>query len=215
MENEKREVKKEARRVSYQEYRDNGRENKQRKINKPNSFKKKIYSLIKQATEEDELLGRSLSIMLLVNHISAHEGFLLENIEKESNYFRTYENIQKSTARALLEIITTNSDVDVKINKHDKKDNRMWDVVVSLEYNELTIINVVKYSKLKDYLARAVLEETTIEKGTTILRNGNEKRELGKQQYHTSTLKEAFDQLDNEVFALMQWKTERGKRNGR
>ena len=56
MENEKREVKKEARRVSYQEYRDNGRENKQRKINKPNSFKKKIYSLIKQATEEDEFL---------------------------------------------------------------------------------------------------------------------------------------------------------------
>ena len=121
MENEKREVKKEAKRVSYQEYRDNGRENKQRKINKPNSFKKKIYSLIKQATEEDELLGRSLSIMLLVNHISAHEGFLLENIEKESNYFRTYENIQKSAARALLEIITTSSDVDVKINKHDKK----------------------------------------------------------------------------------------------
>ena len=207
MENEKREVKKEAKRVSYQEYRDNGRENKQRKINKPNSFKKKIYSLIKQATEEDELLGRSLSIMLLVNHISAHEGFLLENIEKESNYFRTYENIQKSAARALLEIITTSSDVDVKVNKHGKKDNRMWDVVVSLEYNELTIINVVKYSKLKDYLARAVLEETTIEKGTTILRNGSEKRELGKQQYHTSTLKEAFDMLDNEVFSLMEWRT--------
>ena len=141
--------------------------------------------------------------------------FLLENIEKESNYFRTYENIQKSTARALLEIITTCSDVDVKVNKHGKKDNRMWDVVVSLEYNELTIINVVKYSKLKDYLARAVLEETTIEKGTTILRNGSEKRELGKQQYHTSTLKEAFDMLDAEVFSLMEWKTERGKRNGR
>jgi hypothetical protein len=207
MENEKREVKKEAKRVSYQEYRDNGRENKQRKINKPNSFKKKIYSLIKQATEEDELLGRSLSIMLLVNHISAHEGFLLENIEKESNYFRTYENIQKSTARALLEIITTSSDVDVKVNKHGKKDSRMWDVVVSLEYNELTIINVVKYSKLKDYLARAVLEETTIEEGTTILRNGNEKRELGKQQYHTSTLKETFDQLDSEVFSLMEYRT--------
>ena len=207
MENEKREVKKEAKRVSYQEYRDNGRENKQRKINKPNSFKKKIYSLIKQATEEDELLGRSLSIMLLVNHISAHEGFLLENIEKESNYFRTYENIQKSTARALLEIITTSSDVDVKVNKHGKKDSRMWDVVVSLEYNELTIINVVKYSKLKDFVGRAVLEETTIEKGTTILRNGNEKRELGKQQYHTSTLKEAFDMLDNEVFSLMEWRT--------
>ena len=207
MENEKREVKKEARRVSYQEYRDNGRENKQRKINKPNSFKKKIYSLIKQATEEDELLGRSLSIMLLVNHISAHEGFLLENIEKESNYFRTYENIQKSAARALLEIITTSSDVDVKVNKHGKKDNRMWDVVVSLEYNELTIINVVKYSKLKDFVGRAVLEETTIEKGTTILRNGSEKRELGKQQYHTSTLKEAFDMLDNEVFSLMEFRT--------
>lgn len=209
MENEKREVKKEAKRVSYQEYRDNGRENKQRKINKPNSFKKKIYSLIKQATEEDELLGRSLSIMLLVNHISAHEGFLLENIEKESNYFRTYENIQKSAARALLEIITTSSDVDVKVNKHGKKDNRMWDVVVSLEYNELTIINVVKYSKLKDFVGRAVLEETTIEKGTTILRNGSEKRELGKQQYHTSTLKETFDMLDNEVFSLMEYKTNR------
>lgn len=207
MENEKREVKKEAKRVSYQEYRDNGRENKQRKINKPNSFKKKIYSLIKQATEEDELLGRSLSIMLLVNHISAHKPFLLEHVEEEPNYVRTLNNIEKSAARALLEIITTSSDVDVKINKHDKKDNRMWDVVVSLEYNELTIINVVKYSKLKDYLARAVLEETTIEEGTTILRNGNEKRELGKQQYHTSTLKETFDQLDSEVFSLMEYRT--------
>ena len=209
MENEKREVKKEARRVSYQEYRDNGRENKQRKINKPNSFKKKIYSLIKQATEEDELLGRSLSIMLLVNHISAHKPFLLEHVEEEPNYVRTLNNIEKSAARALLEIITTSSDVDVKINKHDKKDNRMWDVVISLEYNELTIINVVKFSKLKDYLARAVLEETTIEEGTTILRNGNEKRELGKQQYHTSTLKETFDQLDNEVFSLMEFRTNR------
>ena len=207
MEIEKREVKKEARRVSYQEYRDNGRENKQRKINKPNSFKKKIYSLIKQAIEEDELLGRSLSIMLLVNHISAHKPFLLEHVEEEPNYVRTLNNIEKSAARALLEIITTSSDVDVKINKHDKKDNRMWDVVISLEYNELTIINVVKYSKLKDYLARAVLEETTIEEGTTILRNGNEKRELGKQQYHTSTLKETFDQLDSEVFNLMEYRT--------
>ena len=207
MENEKREVKKEAKRVSYQEYRDNGRENKQRKINKPNSFKKKIYSLIKQATEEDELLGRSLSIMLLVNHISAHKPFLLEHVEEEPNYVRTLNNIEKSAARALLEIITTSSDVDVKVNKHDKKDNRMWDVVISLEYNELTIINVVKYSKLKDYLARAVLEETTIEEGTTILRNGNEKRELGKQQYHTSTLKETFDQLDSEVFNLMEYRT--------
>ena len=206
MENKER---KEVERLPYEQYRNNGRKSNTRKINKPNSFKKKIYSLIKQATEEDELLGRCLSIMFLVNHISAHEGFLLENIEKESNYFRTYENIQKSTARALLEIITTSSDVDVKINKHDKKDNRMWDVVVSLEYNELTIVNVVKYSKLKDYLSRAVLEETTIEKGTTILRNGNEKRELGKQQYHTSTLKETFDMLDNEVFSLMEYKTNR------
>ena len=206
MENKER---KEVERLPYEQYRNNGRKSNTRKINKPNSFKKKIYSLIKQATEEDELLGRCLSIMFLVNHISAHEGFLLENIEKESNYFRTYENIQKSTARALLEIITTSSDVDVKINKHDKKDNRMWDVVVSLEYNELTIVNVVKYSKLKDYLARAVLEETTVEKGTTILRNGNEKRELGKQQYHTSTLKETFDMLDNEVFSLMEYKTNR------
>lgn len=206
MENKER---KEVERLPYEQYRNSGRKSNTRKINKPNSFKKKIYSLIKQATEEDELLGRCLSIMFLVNHISAHEGFLLENIEKESNYFRTYENIQKSTARALLEIITTSSDVDVKINKHDKKDNRMWDVVVSLEYNELTIVNVVKYSKLKDYLARAVLEETTVEKGTTILRNGNEKRELGKQQYHTSTLKETFDMLDNEVFSLMEYKTNR------
>ena len=145
--------------------------------------------------------------MLLVNHISAHKPFLLEHIEEEPNYVRTLNNIEKSGARALLEIITTSSDVDVKVNKHGKKDSRMWDVVVSLEYNELTIINVVKYSKLKEYLARAVLEETTIEEGTTILRNGSEKRELGKQQYHTSTLKEAFDMLDNEVFSLMEFRT--------
>ena len=208
MENkERKETRKEVERLPYKQYRDNGRKSNTRKINKPNSFKKKIYSLIKQATEEDELLGRSLSIMFLVNHISAHKPFLLEHVEEEPNYVRTLNNIEKSAARALLEIITTSSDVDVKINKHDKKDNRMWDVVISLEYNELTIINVVKYSKLKDYLARAVLEETTIEEGTTILRNGNEKRELGKQQYHTSTLKETFDQLDSEVFSLMEYRT--------
>ena len=207
MENEKREVKKEAKRVSYQEYRDNGRENKQRKINKPNSFKKKIYSLIKQANEEDELLGRSLSIMFLVNHISAHEGFLLENIEKESNYFRTYENIQKSTARALLEIITSSSDVDIKVCKHEKKDHRMWDLVISIEYNELIITNTIKYSKLKDFVGRLVLEEIDSAESVTILKNGKEERALGKQQYHTSTLKEAFDMLDNEVFSLMEWRT--------
>ena len=204
MENKER---KEVERLPYEQYRDNGRKSSTRKINKPNSFKKKIYSLIKQANEQDELLGRSLSIMFLVNHISAHEGFLLENIEKESNYFRTYENIQKSTARALLEIITTCSDVDVKVNKHGKTDYRMWDVVVSLEYEELTIVNIVKYSKLKDYLGRAVLEETIVEECATILRSGDEKRILNKQQYHTFTLKETFDMLDNEVFSLMEYRT--------
>ena len=204
MENKER---KEVERLPYEQYRDNGRKSSTRKINKPNSFKKKIYSLIKQANEQDELLGRSLSIMFLVNHISAHKPFLLENIEKESNYFRTYENIQKSTARALLEIITTCSDVDVKVNKHSKTDFRMWDVVVSLEYEELTIVNIVKYSKLKDYLGRAVLEDTTVEECATILRSGDEKRMLNKQQYHTFTLKETFDMLDNEVFSLMEYRT--------
>ena len=102
MENkERKETRKEVERLPYEQYRDNGRKSNTRKINKPNSFKKKIYRLIKQATEEDELLGRSLSIMLLVNHISAHEGFLLENIEKENNYYRTYENIQKSLRSVL------------------------------------------------------------------------------------------------------------------
>lgn len=207
MENEKREVKKEAKRVSYQEYRDSGRENKQRKINKPNSFKKKIYSLIKQATEEDELLGRSLSIMFLVNHISAHKGFLLEHVEEEPNYVRTLNNIEKSAARALLEIITSSSDVDIKVCKHEKKDHRMWDLVISIEYNELIITNTIKYSKLKDFVGRLVLEEIDSAESVTILKNGKEERALGKQQYHTSTLKEAFDMLDNEVFSLMEWRT--------
>ena len=207
MENEKREVKKEAKRVSYQEYRDNGRENKQRKINKPNSFKKKIYSLIKQANEEDELLGRSLSIMFLVNHISAHKGFLLEHVEEEPNYVRTLNNIEKSAARALLEIITSSSDVDIKVCKHEKKDHRMWDLVISIEYNELIITNTIKYSKLKDFVGRLVLEEIDSAESVTILKNGKEERALGKQQYHTSTLKEAFDMLDNEVFSLMEWRT--------
>ena len=209
MENEKREVKKEAKRVSYQEYRDNGRENKQRKINKPNSFKKKIYSLIKQANEEDELLGRSLSIMFLVNHISAHKGFLLEHIEEEPNYVRTLNNIEKSAARALLEIITSSSDVDIKVCKHEKKDHRMWDLVISIEYNELIITNTIKYSKLKDFVGRLVLEEIDSAESVTILKNGKEERALGKQQYHTSTLKETCDMLDNEVFSLMEYKTNR------
>ena len=204
MENKER---KEVERLPYEQYRDNGRKSNTRKINKPNSFKKKIYSLIKQANEQDELLGRSLSIMFLVNHISAHKPFLLEHVEEEPNYVRTLNNIEKSSARALLEIITTCSDVDVKVNKHSKTDFRMWDVVVSLEYEELTIVNIVKYSKLKDYLGRAVLEETIVEECATILRSGDEKRILNKQQYHTFTLKETFDMLDNEVFSLMEWKT--------
>ena len=204
MENKER---KEVERLPYEQYRDNGRKSSTRKINKPNSFKKKIYSLIKQANEQDELLGRSLSIMFLVNHISAHKPFLLEHVEEEPNYVRTYENIEKSSARALLEIITTCSDVDVKVNKHSKTDFRMWDVVVSLEYEELTIVNIVKYSKLKDYLGRAVLEETIVEECATILRSGDEKRILNKQQYHTFTLKETFDMLDNEVFSLMEYRT--------
>ena len=209
MENKER---KEVERLPYEQYRDNGRKSSTRKINKPNSFKKKIYSLIKQANEQDELLGRSLSIMFLVNHISAHKPFLLEHVEEEPNYVRTLNNIEKSSARALLEIITTCSDVDVKVNKHSKTDFRMWDVVVSLEYEELTIVNIVKYSKLKDYLGRAVLEDTTVEECATILRSGDEKRILNKQQYHTFTLKETFDMLDDEVFALMQYKTENSKR---
>ena len=145
--------------------------------------------------------------MFLVNHISAHKPFLLEHVEEEPNYVRTLNNIEKSSARALLEIITTCSDVDVKVNKHGKTDFRMWDIVVSLEYEELTIVNIVKYSKLKDYLGRAVLEDTIVEECATILRSGDEKRILNKQQYHTFTLKETFDMLDNEVFSLMEYRT--------
>lgn len=188
---------------SYEEYRKD-RENG-RKIMSINSFAKKINHIIEDTIKENELKGYSMRIMFECIAISQHIPFLESKLEDgEPNIYKTINNIVKAKARSIAEILyLENADdiVNVKINTHGKKDNRLWDVIIVIEERELKMECTVKYSRVKQFLEDKDVEKVNIE-NSDITYLGE--RYLNKQQYFTKTLKESLNALDIATQSLVK-----------
>ena len=211
LENEVKEVKGYRELKSYEDYKQNGNDGT-RHIVKPNSFKQKVIAMINQSKKEDKYLYHALKIMFSIAHVKSHEDWLLRNIESSSNIYRTYNNIQKSVERNVLEILYTKDKIEgltIKVNKHGSKDTRKWKLVVGMEYKELKIITDVNYNKMAKYIDLGELEETDFEGATTMLGVNH----LSKQQYFTSTLKESFNLLDKAGQDLVKHRMKMEKEN--
>ena len=196
---------------SYEDYKQNGNA-ETRKMTEPNSFKKKVMAMIGATKKEDKYLYHTLKIMFSCVHVKAHEDFLLRNMGESENIYRTYNNIQKSIERNILEVLYTRDKIDgltLKVNKYGSKDSKKWKVVVSISYNELTIITDVNYNKMAKYIDLGELEETDFEGATTMLGN----KHLNKQQYFTTVLKESFNTLDKCGQQLVNYRMKMEKEN--
>ena len=196
---------------SYEDYKQNGNA-ETRKMTEPNSFKKKVMTMIGATKKENKYLYHALKIMFSCVHVKAHEDFLLRNMGESENIYRTYNNIQKSIERNVLEVLYTRDKIDgltLKINKYGSKDSKKWKVVVSVSYNELTIITDVNYNKMAKYIDLGELEETDFEGATTMLGN----KHLNKQQYFTTVLKESFNTLDKCGQQLVNYRMKMEKEN--
>lgn len=187
--------------LPYNEYKEKGKE---RKLQKNNSFKNKIYALIKSSKQESIELNKTLKIMFLINHLEAHVPWLMERIEEEKNYYKTIQNINKCKNRALNELLYTTNVMTIKLNKRGKQDKRLWLAVFEVEYKELKIVCVTKFTEVEGFLGRLAMEETDVEQSSTMLINAEgEKRVLDKPMYFTYTLKQALDKTDEEIQKLL------------
>lgn len=187
--------------LPYNLYKEQGKE---RKLQKNNSFKNKIYALIKSSKQESIELNKTLKIMFLINHLEAHVHWLMERIEEEKNYYKTIQNINKCKNRALNELLYTTNVMTIKLNKRGKQDKRLWLAVFEVEYKELKIVCVTKFTEVEGFLGRLAMEETDIEQSSTMLINAEgEKRVLDKPMYFTYTLKQALDKTDEEIQKLL------------
>ena len=187
--------------LPYNLYKEQGKE---RKLQKNNSFKNKIYALIKSSKQESIELNKTLKIMFLINHLEAHVPWLMERIEEEKNYYKTIQNINKCKNRALNELLYTTNVMTIKLNKRGKQDKRLWLAVFEVEYKELRIVCVTKFTEVEGFLGRLAMEETDIEQSSTMLINAEgEKRVLDKPMYFTYTLKQALDKTDEEIQKLL------------
>ena len=154
----------------------------------------------------------ALKILFSCCHVKAHEDFLQRNMGESENIWRTYNNIQKSVERNILEVLYTKDKIEgltIKVNKHGSKDTRKWKLVVGMEYKELKIITDVNYNKMAKYIDLGELEETDFEGATTMLGVNH----LSKQQYFTSTLKESFNLLDKAGQDLVKHRMKMEKEN--
>lgn len=187
--------------LPYNLYKEQGKE---RKLQKNNSFKNKIYALIKSSKQESIELNKTLKIMFLINHLEAHVPWLMERIEEEKNYYKTIQNINKCKNRALNELLYTTNVMTIKLNKRGKQDKRLWLAVFEVEYKELKIVCVTKFTEVEGFLGRLAMEETDVEQSSTMLINAEgEKRVLDKPMYFTYTLKQALDKTDEEIQKLL------------
>lgn len=202
-ENKKQEIEVKPLAKSYEEYKKD-RTNDNRRLTKPNKFRKKIMHIIDNAKAEDMKLGLSLEILFYCVTVEQHKEFLYKHLEEgQGNIMRTIENIQKAKARSVSEILVLESlkdKVKLQINKHGRKDYRAWDLVVGINYGELTINTVVKYSKVKEYLQEGI-EEVEDEEITDKSYLGV--KYLNKQQYFIHTLKDSLNLLDKSTIALL------------
>lgn len=126
----------------------------------------------------------------------------------DSNIYRTYNNIQKSVERSLIEILPIRDKVSdylkLKINKNGTEDKRKWKLVFEIQYKEVLIMTDVSYNKMVNCLnENEELEETDFSGSTVQLGE----KELGKEQYFSKTLRESFQQLDDMAMKLIRYKT--------
>lgn len=190
--------------LPYAQYKQEGNPN--RKFRKVNKFKSKIYSLIKESKKDNIEINKALKIMFGINHLEAHTDFLQSHFEDEPNYYKTYANIKKCKNRAIGELLFHTNCVEVMVNKRGKTDKRLWLAVFKVTYKELTVICVTNYKDIEMVIGRLDMEETDIDKPTTMLIDEEKgARILDTQMYFTNSLKEMLDRTDLEVQKLMKW----------
>ena len=211
LENEVKEVKKFRELKSYENYKQNGNDGT-RHIVEANSFKTKIMAMIDGTKKEDKYLYHTLKIMFSIGHVEAHSQWLERNFENgESNIYRTYNNIQKSIERNTLEILYTRDKIKgltLKVNKNNSNDKRKWRLVLELKYKELTLMTDVNYMKMEKYITlENDLEETDFKGATAMLGN----KQLNRQQWFSSTLKQSFNLLDKAGSQLINYRMEQEK----
>lgn len=202
----------ERKNVPYAQYKQNGNPN--RKFKKPNKFKGKMYSLIKESKKVDVELNKALKIMFNINHLEVHVPWLMERFEDEPNYYKTYANIQKCKNRALSELLFHTNCIDVMVNKKGKSDKRLWLAIFKVTYKELTVICVANYKDMEMVIGRLAMEETDIDQPMTMLVDEEKgARVLDNQQYFVGTLKEMLDKVDEGVQKLMLYSSNKNNNN--
>ena len=211
IENEVKEVKKFRELDSYESYKANGNQGT-RHLVEVNSFKTKIMAIIDKTKKEDKYLYHALKIMFSIGHVEAHSQWLERNFESGAeNIYRTYNNIQKSIERNTLEILYTRDKIKgltLKVNKNNSNDKRKWRLVLELKYKELTLMTDVNYMKMEKYITlENDLEETDFKGATAMLGN----KQLNRQQWFSSTLKQSFNLLDNAGQQLINYRMEQEK----
>ena len=211
IENEVKEVKGYRELKSYEDYKQNGNDGT-RHLVEANSFKIKIMAMIDGTKKEDKYLYHALKIMFSIGHVEAHSQWLERNFENgESNIYRTYNNIQKSIERNTLEILYTRDKIKgltLKVNKNNSNDKRKWRLVLELKYKELTLMTDVNYMKMEKYITlENDLEETDFKGATAMLGN----KQLNRQQWFSSTLKQSFNLLDKAGSQLINYRMEQEK----
>ena len=212
LENKEMEVKKYRKLDSYEDYKANGNRGT-RHLVEPNSFKKKVIIMMNETKKKDKYLYYAMKIMFSIAHVKSHEDWLLRNLEVEnsSNIYRTYNNIQKSIERNTLEILYTRDKIKgltLKVNKNNSNDKRKWRLVLELKYKELTLMTDVNYMKMEKYITlENDLEETDFKGATAMLGN----KQLNRQQWFSSTLKQSFNLLDKAGQQLVKHRMEEEK----
>ena len=213
LENEVKEVKKFRELKSYEDYKQNGNQGT-RHIVEVNSFKTKIMAIIGETKKENKYLYHALKIMFSIGHVEAHSQWLERNFESGAeNIYRTWNNIQKSIERNTLEILYTRDKIKgltLKVNKNNSNDKRKWRLVLELKYKELTLITDVNYTKMEKYITLENDLGTTDFKGATAML-GN--KQLNRQQWFSSTLKQSFNLLDKAGQELVRYRMKMEKEN--
>ena len=198
---------------SYESYKMNGNQGT-RHLVEANSFKIKIMAMIDGIKKEDKYLYHALKIMFSIGHVEAHSQWLERNFESGAeNIYRTYNNIQKSIERNTLEILYTRDKIKgltLKVNKNNSNDKRKWRLVLELKYKELTLITDVNYTKMEKYITLENDLGTTDFKGATAML-GN--KQLNRQQWFSSTLKQSFNLLDKAGQELVRYRMKMEKEN--
>lgn len=213
IENKEMEVKKFRELKSYEDYKQNGNQGT-RHIVEVNSFKTKIMAIIGETKKENKYLYHALKIMFSIGHVEAHSQWLERNFESGAeNIYRTWNNIQKSIERNTLEILYTRDKIKgltLKVNKNNSNDKRKWRLVLELKYKELTLITDVNYTKMEKYITLENDLGTTDFKGATAML-GN--KQLNRQQWFSSTLKQSFNLLDKAGQELVRYRMKMEKEN--